>query len=204
MTPLTLTTIYLLAICTIAIIVWAFSATRLHKERINNLNCNDKIKVCTDIDAIYIKRIDHNTHRVKIDSTVHDVNFKDIVKILSVTILLMITTTGYSQFLNLDWPRANVKYQNRDKELIWSAPDYLEYKVKGGYIAYEFTDKVCTAAYICLDSIAGDSLINSHLYKNWQPDGLNQWLYYAGYDEPVKVSADWYGQTVIFKYTLKD
>ena len=203
MTPLTLTTIYLLAICTIAIIVWAFSATRLHKERINNLNCNDKIKVCTDIDAIYIKRIDHNTHRVKIDSTVHDVNFKDIVKILSGTILLMITTTGNSQCLNADWPRANVKYQNRDKELIWSAHDYLEYKVKGGYIAYEFTDKVCTAAFICMDSIAGDSLINSHLYKNWQPDGLNQWLYYAGYDEPVKVTADWKGGTVLFCYTLK-
>ena len=119
------------------------------------------------------------------------------------TILLMLTVSGSAQFLNLDWPRANVKYQNRDKELIWSAPDYLEYKVPGGYIAYEFTDKVCTAAIIYLDSIAGDSLINSHLYKNWQPDGLNQWLYYAGYDNPVKVTADWLGGTVLFCYTLK-
>ena len=126
------------------------------------------------------------------------------MKPILTTILIMLTVTGYSQFLNLDWPRANVKYQNRDKELIFSAPDYLEYKVKGGHIAYEFTDKVCTAAFICLDSIAGDSLIASHLYKNWQPIEPDKWLYYAGYDDPVKVSADLYGQTVIFKYTLKD
>jgi hypothetical protein len=120
------------------------------------------------------------------------------------TILLMLTVSGSAQFLNLDWPRANVKYQNRDKELIWSAPDYLEYKTPGGYIAYEFTDKVCTAAFICLDSIAGDSLINSHEFKNWQPIAPNQWLYYAGYDEPVKVQADWYWGNVIFRYTLND
>ena len=120
------------------------------------------------------------------------------------TILLMLALSGSAQYINLDWPMRNVKAQNRDKELIFSAPEYLEYKIPGGYIAYEFTDKVCTAAYICLDSIAGDSLINSHLYKNWQPDGLNQWLYYAGYDEPVKVSADWRSGTVLFCYTLKN
>jgi hypothetical protein len=119
------------------------------------------------------------------------------------TILIMLTVTGYSQFLNLEWPMRNVKSQNRDKELIWSAPDYLEYKTPGGYIAYEFTDKVCTTAFICLDSIAGDSLINSHLYKNWQPIAPDQWLYYAGYDEPVKVTADWKCGTVLFCYTLK-
>ena len=120
------------------------------------------------------------------------------------TILLMLTVSGSAQFINLDWPRANVKYQNRDKELIWSAPDYLEYKVPGGYIAYEFTDKVCTTAWICLDSIAGCELIEQHEYKNWQPIAPDQWLYYAGYDEPVKVSADWCGGNVIFRYTLKD
>lgn len=119
------------------------------------------------------------------------------------TILLMMTISGSAQFLNLEWPKQNVKAQNRDKELIWSAPDYLEYKVNGGYIAYEFTDKVCTAAFICLDSIAGDSLINSHLFKNWQPIAPGSWLYYAGYDEPVKVTADWKGGTVLFCYTLK-
>ena len=120
------------------------------------------------------------------------------------TILLMLALSGSAQYINLDWPMRNVKAQNRDKELIFSAPEYLEYKIPGGYIAYEFTDKVCTAAYICLDSIAGDSLINSHLYKNWQPIAPGSWLYYAGYDNPVKVTADWKGGTVLFCYTLKD
>ena len=120
------------------------------------------------------------------------------------TILLMLTISGSAQYINLEWPKQNVKAQNRDKKLIWSAPDYLEYKTQGGYIAYEFTDKVCTAAFICLDSIAGDSLISSHLFKNWQPIAPDQWLYYAGYDEPVKVQADWFGGTVLFCYTLKD
>jgi len=120
------------------------------------------------------------------------------------TILIFITLHGFCQYINLEWPKQNVKAQNRDKELIYHAKDYLEYKVPGGYIAYEFTDRICTTAFICLDSIAGDSLINSHLYKNWQPIAPNQWLYYAGYDEPVKVQADWFGQTVTFKYTLKD
>jgi hypothetical protein len=126
------------------------------------------------------------------------------MKPILTTILLMLTISGMAQFLNLDWPRANVRYQNRDKELIWSAPDYLEYKVPGGYIAYEFTDRICTTAYICLDSLAGCELIELHQYKNWQPTEPNRWDYYAGYDEPVKVQADWFGQTVIFKYTLKD
>ena len=122
------------------------------------------------------------------------------------TILILLTTAGFSQdyYINLEWPKQNVKTQNRDKELIWSAPDYLEYKVPGGYIAYEFTDRICTTAWICLDSIAGCELIEQHEYKNWQPTEPNRWDYYAGYDEPVKVTADWKGGTVLFCYTLKD
>ncbi len=126
------------------------------------------------------------------------------MKTTLIIILLMLTISGQAQYINLDWPMRNVKAQNRDKELIFSASDYLEYKSQGGYIAYEFTDKICTTAFICLDSIAGDSLICQHEFKNWQPIAPNQWLYYAGYDEPVKVTADWFGQTVTFKYTLKD
>ena len=126
------------------------------------------------------------------------------MKHILTTILLILTLSGSAQYINLEWPMRNVKAQNRDKELIWSAQDYLEYKIPGGYIAYEFTDKVCTTAWICLDSLSGDSLINSHLYKNWQPIELGSWLYYAGYDNPVKVTADWFGGNVIFRYTLKD
>lgn len=122
------------------------------------------------------------------------------------TILILLTTAGFAQdyYINLEWPKQNVKAQNRELELIWSAKDYLEYKVPGGYIAYEFENRICVSASICLDSIAGCELIELHEFKNWQPTGLNRWDYYAGYDEHVHVTADWFGGNVIFRYTLKD
>jgi hypothetical protein len=66
--------------------------------------------------------------------------------------------------------------------------------------------RICTTALHLPGFIRRDSeLIESHdLYKNWQPIAPYQWLYYAGYDEPVKVTADWKGGTVLFCYTLKD
>lgn len=119
------------------------------------------------------------------------------------TILILLTLPGFSQFLNLDWPKQNVKAQNRNLELIYHCPDYLEYKTPSGWIAYEFTGRFCTAAFACMDSLAGVRLIESHEYKNWQPTAPNQWDYHTGnYTTPVKVSADWYGGNVVFKYWL--
>ncbi len=127
------------------------------------------------------------------------------MKTILTTILIMLTISGMAQFLNLDWPKQNVKAQNRDKELIFSAPDYLEYKTPGGYIAYEFTDKVCTAAYICMDSIAGVRLVTLRESQLWKLTEPNCWEYYSDcMGEVIQVQADWFGQTVTFKYTLKD
>ena len=123
-------------------------------------------------------------------------------KAAMLTVLITLTFTGSAQFINLDWPKTNVKYQNRDLDVIYTGKDCIEYKTETGYIGYEFTDRICTASYICIDSIAGDSLIRSHEFKNWQPVSPDKWLYYAGYDDPVKVSADWRGGTVIFRYSL--
>ncbi len=207
MSALTLVTIYIAVICTIVLIVWTISATRLHKKRINNLSRNDKIKVCTEFDATYLYRIDTNTHRVKIDTTVHDVNFKDIVKVLSVTILLMLTLSGFSQeiYLNLDWSRQNVKVQNRNRELIYSAYNYLEYKTQYGFVAYEFADKTCTACLVSMDSIAGVRLVKLRESQLWKLTEPNRWEYYSDcMGEVIRVTADWCGQAVTFKYTLKD
>jgi len=126
------------------------------------------------------------------------------MKTIITTILIMLALSGYSQrqfYINLDWPRTNVKYQNRDLEIIYSGKDCIEYKVSGGYIGYEFTDRICTASYICIDSVEADSLIMSHSC-DWIPTAPNQWQYKAGYDKPVKVSADWVGETVMFRYEL--
>jgi hypothetical protein len=126
------------------------------------------------------------------------------MKPIITTILILLTLQGFTQrqfFINLDWPKTNVKYQNRDLQVIYTGKDCIEYKVPGGYIGYEFTDRICTASYICIDSVAADSLINSH-QCDWLHVEPNQWQYKAGYDEPVKVTADWYGGTVIFRYEL--
>jgi len=126
------------------------------------------------------------------------------MKPLLTTILILLTLQGYSQrqfFINLDWPRTNVKYQNRDLEVIYSGKDCIEYKTETGYIGYEFTDRICTASYICIDSTEADSLIMSH-QCDWLQTAPNQWQYKAGYDDPVNVSADWMGGTVIFRYEL--
>ena len=132
------------------------------------------------------------------------INLEIYRKASILTILILLTLSGYSQrqfYLNLDWTKQNVKYQNRDLTVIWQGKDCIEYKTPGGYIGYEFTGRTCTAAYICLDRTEADRLINSH-ECDWQQIEPNQWQYKAGYDDPVKVTADWYGRTVIFRYEL--
>ena len=132
------------------------------------------------------------------------INLEIYRKAAMLTVLFMITISGYSQrqfYINLDWPRTNVKYQNRDLEIIYSGKNCIEYKTETGYIGYEFADRICIASYICIDSTEADSLIRSHSC-DWLQTAPNQWVYKAGYDEPVKVTADWMGETVIFRYEL--
>jgi len=79
---LTFVILFLMAVCTIAAVIWAIYITRLHKERVNSIEPGDQIKVEITQDAVYMYRIGKtNIHRVRIGHSVHDVNYKDIVKI---------------------------------------------------------------------------------------------------------------------------
>lgn len=78
MTGTTFILIYSAIICSFVFIVWTFSAAKLHRERINNLKRNDKIRVCSEFDATYLYRVDSKTHRIKIGDTVHDVSSNEI------------------------------------------------------------------------------------------------------------------------------
>jgi len=120
---------------------------------------------------------------------------------------MMITVCGYSQrnyFPDLEWPRANVKAQNRDLQVIYSSADYIEYKIPGGFIAYTFEKRHCIMAQLCMDSTAGINFIQQRLEQNWKYVAPNVYDYHSGsYVEPIKVEADWCGGNVIFSYTLK-
>ncbi len=124
-------------------------------------------------------------------------------KAAMLTVLIMLAISAPAQFLNLEWSRVMVKAQNRDKEVIFTGPDYLEYKTDYGYIAYEFTDRTCTACLVCMDSISGDSLVKLRTSQNWKPDGVNKWWYYSdAQDDTIRVQADWYGGSVVFRFEL--
>ena len=123
------------------------------------------------------------------------------------TIMLLITLTGTAQseyYLNFGLVRQNVKIQNRQLELIYSAPDYLEYKTESGYIAYEFKDRHCTASTICMDSIAATRFIAERIEKNWRLVSPDTYHYYPDNVDTIQIEADWFGGNVIFRYTLKD
>ena len=117
------------------------------------------------------------------------------------TILLLITLSSSAQFINLGWTRQNVKIQNRDKELIYSAPDYLEYQTDCGYIAYEFTDRHCTTASVCMDSTAAISFIAERLDKNWRLVEPNLYHYYPDNVDTICIRSDWFGGNVVLRYT---
>ena len=118
-----------------------------------------------------------------------------------IIILLLITLSSSAQFINLGWTRQNVKIQNRDLHLIFSAPDYLEYQTSTGYIAYEFKDRHCSTASVCMDSIAGVRFIAERLAKNWHLVSPGLYHYYPDNVDTIRVQADWFGGNVIMKYT---
>ena len=121
-----------------------------------------------------------------------------------ITIILMLTLSSQAQFINFGWSRQCVKAQNRDKELIYSAPDYLEYKTQAGYIAYEFNNRHCTAASVCMDSTAATRFIAERLAKNWRLASPGIYYYYPDNVDTIRVEADWFGGNAILKYTLKN
>ncbi len=121
-----------------------------------------------------------------------------------ITILLLITLTGTAQseyYLNFGWTKQNVKIQNRELELIYSGPDYLEYKTETGYIAYEFTDRHCSAASVCMDSTAATRFIAERLDKNWRMVSPDTYHYYPDNVDTIQIKADWFGGCCILKYT---
>jgi hypothetical protein len=79
MTPLTLTTIYLLAICTIAAVIWKVARISLHRQRVNHLSHEAEIKVLGQ-KAFYCYRVGKYNHRIKLaDDTFHIVDV-DLIK----------------------------------------------------------------------------------------------------------------------------
>jgi len=116
------------------------------------------------------------------------------------TILILITLSGFSQFVNLDWKRQNVKAQCRHLELIYQSRDYLEYKTPSGYVAYEFTDRICTTSINCMDYLSGKQMILDREQNEWKRTGPDQWDYFVGDTKPIKVTADWCGGNVLFRY----
>ena len=79
MTPITLTTIYLLAICTIAAVIWQVTRISLHRQRVNHLSHEAEIKVLGQ-KAFYCYRVGKYNHRIKLaDDTFHIVDV-DLIK----------------------------------------------------------------------------------------------------------------------------
>jgi hypothetical protein len=74
MTPLTLTTIYLLAICAIALIIWQVARISLHRQRVNHLSHEAEITVLGQ-KAFYCYRVGKYNHRIKLaDDTTYIVD----------------------------------------------------------------------------------------------------------------------------------
>jgi hypothetical protein len=79
MTPLTLTTIYLLAICTIAAVIWQVARISLHRQRVNAPEHEAEITVLGQ-KAFYCYRVGKYNHRIKLaDDTFHIVDV-DLIK----------------------------------------------------------------------------------------------------------------------------
>ena len=78
MTPLTITTIYLLAICTIALIIWQVARISLHRQRVNALEHEAEITILGQ-KATYCYRVGKYNHRIKLaDDTFHIVDVDEI------------------------------------------------------------------------------------------------------------------------------
>ena len=79
MTPITLTTIYLSAICIIAGVIWYFARISLHRQRVNHLSHEAEITVLGQ-KAFYCYRVGKYEHRIKLaDDTFHIVDV-DLIK----------------------------------------------------------------------------------------------------------------------------
>jgi hypothetical protein len=79
MTPITLTTIYLLAICLISFGVWQVARISLHRQRVNALEHEAEITVLGQ-KAFYCYRVGKYNHRIKLaDDTFHIVDV-DLIK----------------------------------------------------------------------------------------------------------------------------
>jgi hypothetical protein len=83
MSALTYVILTLMAVSTLSLVIYSVCITRIRRKHAKSMQYFDPIKLNVDgewEEGYYIYQIDSNTHRVNINGTVHDVNFKDIVK----------------------------------------------------------------------------------------------------------------------------
>ena len=83
MSAITYVILTLMAVSTLSLVIYSVCITRIRRRHAKSMQYFDPIKLKVDgewEDGYYICRIDSDTHRVNVNGTIHDVNFKDIVK----------------------------------------------------------------------------------------------------------------------------
>ena len=83
MSTLTYVILCLMAFSTLSLVIYSVCITRIRRKHAKSMQYLDHIKLNVDgewEEGYYIYRIDSDTHRVNVNGTIHDVNFKDIVK----------------------------------------------------------------------------------------------------------------------------
>lgn len=83
MSTLTYIVLFIMAVSTLSLVIYSVCITRIRRRHAKSMQYFDPIKLNVDGEWepwYYLYQIDSNTHRVNIDGTIHDVNFKDIVK----------------------------------------------------------------------------------------------------------------------------
>ena len=85
MSTLTYIVLFIMAVSSLSLIIYSICVTRIRRNHAKSMLYLDPIKLNVDGEwepGYYLYQIDSSTHRVNIDGTIHDVNFKDIVKVV--------------------------------------------------------------------------------------------------------------------------
>ena len=85
MSTLTYIALFIMAVSSLSLVIYSICVTRIRRKHAKSMEYLDPIKLNVDGEwepGYYLYPIDSNTHRVNIDGTIHDVSFKDIVKVV--------------------------------------------------------------------------------------------------------------------------
>ena len=85
MSTLTYIALFIMAVSSLSLVIYSICVTRIRRNHAKSMQYLDRIKLKVDGEwepGFYLYQIDSNTHRVKVTTTIHDVNFKDIVKVI--------------------------------------------------------------------------------------------------------------------------